>query len=260
MSRRTSTAETSETGTRSRTTTTRSPCSAGAENRDRWRRTVRVTTVRWVIPAVVRDSSASRTTPWSSQLPKASTTGAPGAVKSSAPRPLNPLARTRSTGPASSAWPDPLSNRTTWVTSGDSSGEQAYSLLAGAVKTDSGTRWARPSPGTETGAEKPAPAPHRRRPPPAGRAPEPGRCPRSPPRATRRRPCGVRRGCGRPASAGPRRAVADRWPAPTGPSTTSAVRRTSPRRCAARPSRRSPASGRRRRARPGRRAATAHTG
>lgn len=113
---------------------------------------MRVTTVRWVIPAVVRDSSASRTTPWSSQLPKASTTGAPGAVKSSAPRPLNPLARTRSTGPASSAWPDPLSNRTTWVTSGDSSGEQAYSLLAGAVKTDSGTRWARPSPGTETGA------------------------------------------------------------------------------------------------------------
>lgn len=58
----TSTADTSETGIRSRTVTTRVSCSCGPENRETYSRTVRVDVWRWVIPAVEPCSSLSRTT------------------------------------------------------------------------------------------------------------------------------------------------------------------------------------------------------
>lgn len=45
-----------------------------------------------------------------------------------------------------------LRNRTTWVTSGDSSGAQVNSLCAGPSKEASGTRCALPSDGTVAGA------------------------------------------------------------------------------------------------------------
>ncbi len=67
------------------------------------------------------------------------------------PRPTNPLPRIRSTGPASSACPDRLSARTTCVTSGDSSGAQAYSLRAAVVNDDTGTRCARRRPARTRG-------------------------------------------------------------------------------------------------------------
>ncbi|CAM5402577.1 hypothetical protein SHIRM173S_12578 [Streptomyces hirsutus] len=119
---------------RSRRTITLSSSSPGAENLDKCSRTVRVRTVRWTHSGGRDGLLGLPQDPVVVPAAEGEVDGGAGAVKSRVPRPPNPPAPMRSTGPASSAWPDRLSNRTTWLTRGDSSGEQVYSLRADEVE------------------------------------------------------------------------------------------------------------------------------